>query len=447
MKLRTKTLLTSSLNLIILGLPTPAIAETYICEACPAGTYDNGASCVACPAGKYSDASGAVECKNCAAGSKPNATKTGCDKCPAGTYDNGASCVACPVGKYSDTSGAVECKTCAAGSKPNATKTGCEKCPAGTYDNGTSCIACPAGTFNKTVGQASCNACTAGYYCPSGSVNPIICPVGKYSIAGAATCTVCHEDKFGKPYGECGISGVEKTSYCSKEGSTSSIANPVGPVVVYKNLEETTPICTGHTYCKTTDENGKANGGSYCAEYAKPYSATWASETGPDWNCSANYYKQGDECAPCPANSESPAGSTSIDACKCIEDDGFGKGYYRSGNMCKLRLYAYYYSSSDCKDSKGNYGSVITYYQLKDGSGKYEWGDGGHTVHGSGLILSTASNGTSYSMSGCYTGWDSSKQHIPGQVAVSDYFNTGSECNSIMGLCWLSAKDYTYTRK
>ena len=441
MKLRTKTLLTSSLNLIILGLPTPALAETYICEACPAGTYDNGASCVVCPAGKYSDASGAVECKTCAAGSKPNATKTGCDKCPVGTYDNGTSCVACPAGKYNDTSGAVGCKTCAAGSKPNATKTGCDKCPAGTYDNATSCVACPAGKYNTTVGKASCNACPAGSYCPSGSVNPIICPVGKFSIAGAATCTGCHEDKFGTPYGKCGISGVEKTSYCSKEGSTSSVANPVGPVVVYKNLEEKTPICTGHTYCKITDESGKANGGSYCAEYVKPYNATWVSETGPDWNCSANYYKQGDECAPCPAHSNSPAGSTSIDNCVCEEN------YYRSGNMCKLRLYAYYYSSSDCKDSKGNYGSTITYYQLKDGSGKYEWGDGGHTVHGSGIILSTSPNGTSYSMSSCYSGWDSSKQHMPGQVAVSDYFNTGSECNSVMGLCWLSAKDYTYTRR
>ncbi|MBQ8660415.1 MAG: hypothetical protein IJ473_02430 [Alphaproteobacteria bacterium] len=70
-------------NLSIISLvfiPTPALATTYVCEACPAGTWGDGTNCNTCSAGTYAYAGA-----------------SSCTKCPAGTYSTGgaSSCTAC----------------------------------------------------------------------------------------------------------------------------------------------------------------------------------------------------------------------------------------------------------------------------------------------------------------------------------------------------------------
>lgn len=47
------------------------------------------------------------------------------------------------------------------------------------------------------------------------------------------------------------------------------------------------------------------------------------------WKCDINYYKSGDNCALCPADSSSADGSTSIDDCKCVA------GKYMGGGVCR----------------------------------------------------------------------------------------------------------------
>ena len=99
------------------ALSSTAQSQTYMCQACPAGTYSNGSStsCTPCPAGKFS-----------------YTASSSCSTCPAGTYSAAGSgtCTPCPAGQYSNTNGA----------------TSCQKCPAGTYANSTgssSCTPCP----------------------------------------------------------------------------------------------------------------------------------------------------------------------------------------------------------------------------------------------------------------------------------------------------------------
>lgn len=165
-------------------LPTVSNAQTYMCQACPAGTYSGGGT--------------ATSCTPCSAGTYSNGGASSCAQCNPGTYsDDGASqCSPCPSGKYNNSTGSGSCQDCGAGSYASGTgNSSCATCSAGSYSSAgaSSCTPCKAGTFSNTSGASSCTPCSAGTY--SGSDNATSCTscAGNTSqnLTGQSSCTSC----------------------------------------------------------------------------------------------------------------------------------------------------------------------------------------------------------------------------------------------------------------
>ena len=153
-------------NLSIVSLafiPTPALATTYVCEACPAGTWGDGTNCNKCSTGTYAYA-GASSCINC--------LTSGVKSCDSTT----GKATSCKGGFSFLSSGA------------------CSQCSAGTYSSG---------------GTGGCYSCSTGYY----------------SSAGASSCSSCSSTSYGAWSGNCGKVTRNVTKYCTKAGSTSSTGN------------------------------------------------------------------------------------------------------------------------------------------------------------------------------------------------------------------------------
>ena len=272
-------------NLSIVSLvfiPTPALATTYVCEACPAGTWGDGTNCNKCSTGTYAYA-GASSCSTCSAGTYSGVGAGSCSTCLAGTYSNAGagSCTSCPAGKYS-TGGASSCTNCLTiGVKSCDSKTGkATSCNSGyKFNSAGVCIACDAGTWS-TAGSTSCKSCLsegveacssttgkatkckAGYGLYNGVCK--ICDVGTYSAGGSGVCLTCntasegswrheysykecvrhenltglisghvysskcidYETRYDTEYNpECGDVEKRVTTYCTVKGSTSATSN------------------------------------------------------------------------------------------------------------------------------------------------------------------------------------------------------------------------------
>ena len=135
--------------------PTPQSGE------CPVGGWCDGTQFHPCEAGKYNNVSAANETLG------PQRTgPEACLDCPVGYYCTGPGTIdpldyVCPAGYYC----------------PVATKFPTQ-------------FPCPDGTFNKNTTQISSekgclpNQCPERFYCPSGTVDPIMCPQGYYCPLG-----------------------------------------------------------------------------------------------------------------------------------------------------------------------------------------------------------------------------------------------------------------------
>ena len=138
--------------------------HTFVCSeprGCPAGLYMSDAGvCQACPVGTFSDGARSVGAE-------------ACDLCPAGRFGDvealtSSSCSGpCPVGHY---------------------------CPAGTASN--TSHPCPAGRYGAVEGlttSACTGLCPAGYYCPAGAVSNTshACPAGRFGDQQGLTSSAC----------------------------------------------------------------------------------------------------------------------------------------------------------------------------------------------------------------------------------------------------------------
>ena len=198
-------------NLSIVSLvfiPTPALATTYVCEACPAGTWGDGTNCNKCSTGTYAYA-GASSCTNC--------LTSGVKSCDSTT----GKATSCKGGFSFLSSGA------------------CSQCSAGTYSSG------------GTTG--SCYSCSTGYY----------------SSAGASSCSSCSSTKYEAWSGNCGTVTRNVTKYCTKAGSTSSTGN-ASTTTESKNMScsghnycsaQTNGTCTS---CSNPPTNASWNSDSGC---------------------------------------------------------------------------------------------------------------------------------------------------------------------------------------
>ena len=86
-------------------LPTVSNAQTYMCQACPAGTYSGGGT--------------ATSCTPCSTGTYSNGGASSCTQCNPGTYSGSraSQCSPCPSGKYNNSRGSGSCQNCGAGAE------------------------------------------------------------------------------------------------------------------------------------------------------------------------------------------------------------------------------------------------------------------------------------------------------------------------------------------
>jgi len=214
-------------------------SSSYICEACPANTYNvlvhssTRAFCLPCHA-NTSSAAGSRSQRACVCDPglfgvlDPAGGTDGvyaCTPCAAGTYAEAANasvCDACAAGKFSASVGAASrqtCQACASGSvalEPGLTA--CEPCGASTWQNTSApghlalpCEACPANASHALAGVTDvfacvcapgvyklplaagfrCAPCEPGARCP-GADRIEACPFNTFAVGGVVTeCTPC----------------------------------------------------------------------------------------------------------------------------------------------------------------------------------------------------------------------------------------------------------------
>lgn len=239
----------------------------------------------------------------------------------------------------------------------------CHKCDDTTSSNDCTCdnelCLPPSSTFVDCPKYTECSnaPCTLLQECRACEMNEIydtstnecaVCVAGKF--ANDAECTECTAGKF------------------SQEGATACKDCPAN-----SNSIENAAEC----FC---------NSGYYFDDKACEFCMSgkhseWSStaQTTSCVDCAANYYCEGDGTQKaCLHNTESPAGSISIDACACVE------GYGWDGDTCVAcnnGKYSDSISKEDCKDcAKGRYSThydsvatdcepcPISYYCTGDGS-------------------------------------------------------------------------------
>ena len=384
-----------------------------VCTACVAGKYKlatGNAVCTDCAAGKYSPTAGATlesTCVACPANSNSpsqstavtactcNAGSTGpdgsvCTTCVAGKYKlatGNAVCTDCAAGKYSPTAGATFSTICAAcPANSGASCTGCSAaagctCNAGsTGPDGSACSPCAAGKYKISTGNAACTDCAAAKYlgtqgatvesaclsCPGNSNSPgpstastaCTCNVG-FTGPDGGTCTSCAAGKYKITTGNAVCTDCSAGKYSATAGAT---------------LESTCLVCPG-------------NSNSPSPSSAATACSCNAGSTGPDGGvcspCAAGKYKIGTGIAPCTdcepgkfsattgatalitcigcmAGTNSPAASTSSDACTFPPCNA---GYTGPDGMCSACAAGKYKSASGsavCTDcATGTYSSNL----------------------------------------------------------------------------------------
>jgi hypothetical protein len=331
------------------------------CLNCPAGSYCvakatvGATSATPCTPGTYSTAIKATAkttCISCPPGTTcPNKGMALATPCPAGTYSASTGligpCTLGPAGQYfsagsgfpsagsgfpsvgssSSRVGATDISnftTCAAGYYCPAGSAYQVPCPQGTYcdlPGMGAATPCPAGTYGDTVNATSrtcsgiCEAgyycaagsisatqveCPSGFYCPFGTVSPVVCPVGFYCPFGSSQPSRC-------PPGTNTLytqGGAISDCYPCPAGTycNDNVPTPLPcPIGNYCPLGSSTPYpCTAGSYCDIT---GLASP-TPCP--AGTYNSKTSSTTMADCvTCDAGYYTSDEgatssaTCMPC----------------------------------------------------------------------------------------------------------------------------------------------------
>ena len=366
---------------------SPASSSAVTDCACNKGySGPAGGPCLVCSAGSYKEVSGSASCTRCPENSESSTNsifETDC-KCKAGYVGpNGGPCSPCMKGTYKTAPGSTgcelfpghqiemcECKnTCTAHSDSLPASTAAIDCicNAGyTGDHGSVCEPCAAGTFKNSAGSEPCTACPADSFSPAGSVLAAQCTCNK-GYAGLTSedgveCVACEGGKYNAVKGSSRCVDCPRGKYSSNTAAGSSTtclecppgsSSPSGSSALIDCLcepgstgspEEECSLCESGKYktassneCEGCPEGHTSPPGSSspekCVEICSP--GSYGPLGGPCELCPPGKYKaQGgtEECEmSCPANSNSPAGSVSVQECKC--------------NKVSLRINNYYDSS------------------------------------------------------------------------------------------------------
>ena len=242
---------------------------------------------VCLPPKKYDAKTNACVCqKSCDAHATLNQQNCKCE-CNPGYYLNNGKCVACSVGTYQDEKGQASCKQC----PDNSTTTGSGassiskcKCNAGfaLYDNNNNYKGFDngqEGSFsNENKNTFKCARTDCAYYSKANDNKEYYCG-DEAAIKSKIPSGANVRDWV---YGE----------------SASASSNACHIRAAKQIFTDTLPNHCGITNCDANATVGVSGGALKCI-------------------CNAGFYGNGDTCTACPANSTSPAGSTSRNACQC----------------------------------------------------------------------------------------------------------------------------------
>ncbi|XP_071116767.1 multiple epidermal growth factor-like domains protein 10 [Haliotis cracherodii] len=393
---------------------------------CPDGRY--GANCVSiCSPGcrvspcdkktgkcKYD---GGYYCKRGWTSGSSNTYR--CDKCNGGYYEDGQVCTLCGAGcngGCDGTNGHCICKT-------GWRETRCNKCEDDYYMDGGDCVECGAGcesgTCNANTGTCSCESGWKGHRCATE------CPDGRYGANCVSICSPgCRVSPCDKKTGKCKYDG----GYYCKRGWTSGSSNTYRCDKCNGGYYEDGQVCTlcgagcnggcdgtnGHCICKTGWRETRCNkceddyymDGGDCVECgAGCESGTCNANTG---TCSCESGWKGHRCATeCP---DGRYGANCVSICSpgcrvspC--DKKTGKCKYDGGYYCKRGWTS---------------GSSNTYRCDKCNGGYYEDGQV-CTLCGAGC------NGGCDGTNGhciCKTGWRETRCN----KCEDDYYMDGGDC-------------------
>ena len=249
------------------GIQDPSQTSTYF-------------QCNGCERGYFSPFMGADACQMCLPGTYQGTTgQTACLACSAGTVSGDAAdqCTPCPPETYQAGNDCLACPTGKHTVLPSGGATECVACPPNTWsDSNAGCQLCPPWSSSRGgTGPLGC-MCMGGLYLyqspGAGQLSCMICPAGKYSSGTTNTCIACPPGTY---------NGGQAAAAC-------------------------TP-CPPGTY-------GTADGF---------ISASQCTPCPADKVCS-----DASTMEPCPTNTHSPPGSTSMRACVC--DYGFDCTYTKA---------------------------------------------------------------------------------------------------------------------
>ncbi|KAG1671982.1 hypothetical protein FOA52_013355 [Chlamydomonas sp. UWO 241] len=346
------------------GDPCPVLgtfcnATTELCDFCGIGQYlvadydpaspDAVPECRTCAPGYYTDHPGAMECTPCGCGYDASALSEFpaasfpadsplapanfvCIQCPGGTYGFNGTCTECGAGSYS-LPGSCNCTECDVGSASSEAVM-------------TMCPPCTAGTYAATTGQEVCDTC----------------PDGTLSLYGSGGCYTQAPDVTIIVEGITGATGRRlKATVCDL------LLNISGPnsILLFKDCAETSASASlivadraSHATSYVMDD--QVIKVLMAAGYDKPDDVL----CGPGlWSPNAKVLSI---CRPCPAETTSPAKSTSNTSCSPCGSDFSTNGAVGQGtcNFCAAGHYGNPAVGIDCQPCR--YGT----YTVKPGQAK-----------------------------------------------------------------------------
>lgn len=264
-------------------------ANQTVCSDCSSEYY--------CPGGAYT----------------PSDTDQGIKGCIAGYYKSGDNCVACGV--YSTTPKGNNAETCNCSSgflSSNQETTSTSGCPLKN---------CTRGTYLPAGNDRTCRTCLGEYVCYGGTFDALDTETDQ----GLHACVANYFRNGENKCVPCGINSTtpnkqNNTACACNAGTYSSTDAPTSTSGCPKiTCAQGTYLPAGETSCTTCPVGYYCAGGIVDTEHNE--------ENQGITGCAENYYKDGDVCVACGANSVTQSNNNAT-SCSCAEN------YYKDGNSC-----------------------------------------------------------------------------------------------------------------